>query len=310
MLSSSSFLLKFFANRRSFRLRHKFAATLSLFIAVIPGTQTVLADQNSSSHPSGGVSVPAMSEDFVRPPDLGTRDLTQPRPGDFRYMKMNYAASKGDADSNKEDSDSLPPPSSNKAFPGRPGEPGAGPPPGPGGMGLRPDKLGQIDLTPLNLTAEQKQKIQDMRKETGKKVRELRPQLKAKRDDLFNATFDPNVTEAAIREKREAVRALHDQLEDLMFDDLMGMRNLLTPEQKKHLAEVKPPPPPPGRFGGPGEGPPRMGVRMDGTKSDGFANPNIAKSDPLSKVDAGKGSIYKGDAGNKPDPNKASSPKN
>jgi len=296
------------ADRARFRLRLNYFVALGLVIAVIPNTQTVLADSNNPSHPSGGVAVPSMGEDFVRPPDLNTRDLAQPRPGDFRYMKMNYAASKGDPDSARDESEAPPPPGG-KPMPAKGGEPGAGPPP-PGSMGSRSDKLGQIDLTPLNLTAEQKQKIQEMRKETSKKLKELRPALKAKRDDLFNATFDPDVTETAIREKRDTVRALHQQVEDLMFEDLMGMRNLLTPEQKKHLAEVKPPPPPPGRFGPPGEGQPRMGVRMDGTKSDAFAKPSIAKSDPITKVDANKGPASKSDAGTKPDPNKASSPKN
>jgi periplasmic protein CpxP/Spy len=301
MLSSSNFFAKRLADPASFKLRLQLSVALSLLIVVTPSTQKVFADTNNPTHPSG-VSVPSMSEDFVRPPDLNNRDLSQPRPGDFRYMKMNYAASKNDPDSAHDESEPGPPPGG-KPAPAKAGEPGLGPPPG----GPRADKLGQIDLTPLNLTAEQKQKIQDMRKETGKKVKELRPALKAKRDDLFNATFDPDISEAAIREKREAVRLLHQQVEDLMFEDLMSMRNLLTPEQKKHLAEIKPPPPPPGgRFGPPGEGGPRMGSRADGTKSDAFAKPSIAKSDPITKVDASKGPASKSDASAKPDPNKTS----
>jgi Spy/CpxP family protein refolding chaperone len=291
-----------------------FKRSIVLTIVAVSISQAAVADPNNNNHPSI-ISVPSMGEDFVRPPDLNSRDLAQPHAGDFRYMKMNYATSKGDPDSSRDESEGPgQPPPGGKPLPARGGEPGAGPPPDhpPGGPSAsHSDKLGSIDLTPLNLSPEQKQKIQDMRRETGKKIRDLRKALKTKRDELFNATFDPEISEASIREKRDTVRTLHEQMEDLMFEDLIGLRNLLTPEQKKHLAEVKPPPPPPGRFGPPGEGPPRMeSVRMDGTKTDAFTRPNIAKSDPAVKSDASKGPGSKSDSSAKSDAARSATPKN
>jgi Spy/CpxP family protein refolding chaperone len=320
-----------FFSKRSVRLEDKTAASLklrltshdflqrstaiALLTVVMPNAQAAFGDPNNNATHKSIMSVPSMGEDFVRAPDLNSRDLTQPRPGDFRYMKMNYATSKGDPDSARDESEAPgQPPPGGKPFPAKGGEPTGGPPPDrppPGSNAARSDKLGLVDLTPLNLSQDQKQKIQEMRRETGRKVKDLRKTLKAKRDDLFSAAFDPDTTEAAIREKREVVRSLHEQVEDLMFDDLMAMRNMLTPEQKKHLSEVKPPPPPPGRFGPSGEGPTRMeSVRLDGTKSDAFAKPNIAKSDPIIKTDSNKGPASKSDASAKSDLSKTPTPKN
>jgi Spy/CpxP family protein refolding chaperone len=276
-------------------------AIVALTIGVAPVT---LADpNNNASNHQSLIAVPSMSEDFVRAPDLNSRDLTQPRPGDFRYMKMNYGKSKGDPDVAKDDNDS-----SGKAFPTRGTDQG---PVGPasdklpaGGIGSHQDKLGLIDLRPLNLTPEQRQKISEMRLATAKKVKEVHAALKAKKDDLLNATFDPDVSEATIREKRLAVRALHEQQEDLMFEDLMGLRNLLTTEQKKHLAEIKPPP-----------APARSSFRMesarnDATKPDAVGQPNISRSDLASKADSNRGLASKGDASAKPDQSKLAAPKN
>jgi len=285
-------------------------ATFALLLGTLANVQSALADSNNSSgHPSV-MSIPSMGEDFVRPPDLNSGNLSQPRPTDFRYMKMNYATSKGDPDAARDDAEPTGPPPG-KMPPPKAGEPGAGNPPERppiGTPGSRSDKFGTIDLTPLNLTAEQKQKIQEMRHETGKKLKDLRKTLKTKKDDLFNATFDPDISEAAIRDKRETVRTLHNQVEDLMFDDLMGLRNILTAEQKKHLAEIKPPAPPSGRFG---EGPSRFDSMRGDARPDSLTKPSIAKSDASAKSDSGKGAgSSRADVSGKTDPLKSAPAKN
>lgn len=138
----------------------------------------------------------------------------------------------------------LPPDASKGGFPKGPpgGRPWARFGPGPLGPG-------PLNLTPLNLTPEQKQKIQEIRKRTSTKARDLRKTLKEKRIEMRDAMFDPNVSETTLREEHRAVNKLHQKAEDAMFEDFLSIRALLTPEQKKHLPEVKPPfrePPGPG----------------------------------------------------------------
>jgi Spy/CpxP family protein refolding chaperone len=114
----------------------------------------------------------------------------------------------------------------------------------PRGNGGRPwDKMGPgpLDLTPLNLTPEQKQQIQQIRKDTALKARDLRKTLKDKRTAMRDLMFDPGVSDAKLRERHREVAKLHQKCEDAMFEDFLSIRALLTPEQKKHLPEIKPP---------------------------------------------------------------------
>jgi len=289
--------------------------TLLTSMAIVTASSTSVyekasADSNDSNtgHQSL-MAVPSMADDFVRAPELNTNNLTQPRPGDFRYLKMNYATS-NDQDTAKENQGESGSASQStiKTPPLKPSEAGNAPTPDKPAMqsGNKGDKFGRLDLTPLGLTPEQKQKIQVMRRDAGKRSRELHTALRAKKEDLMNATFDPDQSESAIREKREAVRALHQQLEDLMFDNIMVIRNMLNPEQKKHLAEIKPPP----TLGPLGEGPARSDVtRVEGVKLD--ANkPVTVKSDVTSKIDPGKPSSTKNDPSVKPDAPKTAASKN
>jgi Spy/CpxP family protein refolding chaperone len=98
-----------------------------------------------------------------------------------------------------------------------------------------------LDLTPLNLTPEQKQQIQGIRKKTSTKARDLRKTLREKRLEMRESMFDPDTTEAQLRNKHRQIRKLQEQAENTMFEDFLTIRALLTPEQKKHLPEIKPP---------------------------------------------------------------------
>lgn len=99
---------------------------------------------------------------------------------------------------------------------------------------------GPLDLTPLDLTAEQKQKIQEMRKQMGTKARDMHKMLREKRKEMRDLMFSPDVTESQLREKHRQLRKLQEQAENMMFQDFLSIRVLLSPEQKKHLPEVKP----------------------------------------------------------------------
>jgi len=200
------------------------------------------ADTDNDSQKSI-ISVPS-TEDFIRPGP--NTDGLGPRHGDFRYMKMDYAkAQREQPDTTKDNSDATPPSAQKK-----PGQQSNLSPSIPVPPGTLPTRTGEgaprsmrgptLDLTPLNLTAEQKQKFQDNRRETLKKMGELHKALKTKRDDLNNALFEPDSTETTLRDKREEVTSLHEQIDDLKFEELITLRSLLTAEQKKHLPEIKP----------------------------------------------------------------------
>jgi Spy/CpxP family protein refolding chaperone len=138
----------------------------------------------------------------------------------------------------------------------RDGHPG-GPPDKKGGGGHDQGIFGKgpLDLTALNLTDEQKQKIGQMHSENGAKMRDL---MRKRRDlsmQMKDIMFGADVTDAQIRAKRDEVRQVQEKLEDLRLNDFLGIRSVLTAEQKQKLKDVKiannrprdgegPPPPP------------------------------------------------------------------
>lgn len=100
--------------------------------------------------------------------------------------------------------------------------------------------IGPLDLRPLNLTEEQKQKIQTTRKTTAESMRQVRTNLKAMRTELKDMMFDPKATDAQIKQKRQELRNLQDKMDELLVNDFLKMRAVLTKDQLSHLPEVKP----------------------------------------------------------------------
>lgn len=137
----------------------------------------------------------------------------------------------------------------------------------PGGMQRRP----AIDLTPLNLTEEQKTKIEGMRQQTRTKVKELRRGMMQKQAQMRNLMFSPDASDAQIRSAREELRVVQNQVDETNLNDLLGIRALLTVDQKKHLPECMP-----GRKSrigtqwgaGGGEAERRVGARISESSSD------------------------------------------
>lgn len=100
--------------------------------------------------------------------------------------------------------------------------------------------IGPLDLRPLNLTEEQKQKIQSTRQTTAENMRQVRMNLRMQRTELKDMMFDPKATDLQIRQKRQEVRNLQDKMDELLVNDFLKMRAVLTKEQLGHLTEVKP----------------------------------------------------------------------
>ena len=97
-----------------------------------------------------------------------------------------------------------------------------------------------LDLTALNLTEEQKTKIQQMRTRTSTRAKEIRRKLFAGGQELRDMMFDPSATDEMIRAKGRELRKLHDEAEGMKLDDFLSIRGVLTAEQRKHLPDVKP----------------------------------------------------------------------
>ncbi len=99
---------------------------------------------------------------------------------------------------------------------------------------------GALNLTELNLTEEQKTKIKTMRSQTQLKAKELQKDLKAKRAEMRDLLFEPNSTAEQIKAKHSELKQTQEQVENLMINDFIGIRSVLTSEQKKKLPLIKP----------------------------------------------------------------------
>lgn len=98
----------------------------------------------------------------------------------------------------------------------------------------------QLDLTPLALSEEQKSKVEAMRQQTRNKLRELKKGMMEKQMQMRNLMFNPEASETQIRSARKEVRALQDQVDESNLNDLLSIRAMLTPEQRKKLPECAP----------------------------------------------------------------------
>jgi len=129
----------------------------------------------------------------------------------------------------------------------------------------------------LNLTAEQKTKIADLRTAHLKDIKPLEDKMHSRRGDLRLLWLEKSPDEAKIRATEKEVRALRDQIDDKKTDYRWAVYKVLTPEQQELLKQNRTigrcfgPGPGAGKGMGPGRGPgmgpgtgPRMGAGMGG----------------------------------------------
>lgn len=109
-----------------------------------------------------------------------------------------------------------------------------------GAMGGAPMFGGPLDLTLLGLSEEQKGRIREIRRQSAGKARELRRVLRDRRAEMRDLLFDPSAADAQIRAKRQELRQMQDQLEEVILSDFLALRAVLTPEQRQRLPEIKP----------------------------------------------------------------------
>lgn len=102
----------------------------------------------------------------------------------------------------------------------------------------------------LNLTAEQKTKITDMRTAHLKDIKPLQDKLHSKAGDLRLLWLEKSPDEAKIRATEKEIRALRDQMQDKGTDYRWAVYKSLTPEQQELLKQNRIA----GRCFGPGQG--------------------------------------------------------
>lgn len=102
----------------------------------------------------------------------------------------------------------------------------------------------------LNLTAEQKAKLTDMRTAHLKDIKPIQDKLHSKAGDLRLLWLEKTPDEAKIRAAEKEVRALRDQLNDKKSDYRWAIYKSLTPEQQEQLKQNRAA----GRCFGPGPG--------------------------------------------------------
>ncbi|MEE9911346.1 MAG: Spy/CpxP family protein refolding chaperone [Deltaproteobacteria bacterium] len=125
--------------------------------------------------------------------------------------------------------------------------------PGPGrGRGY----CGQAGLEKLNLTDDQKTKIEALQDANYKETRPLREKIFDKSVELRRLWLQANPDKGKIVAAQKELRTLRDEMEDKATVLRLETRKVLTPEQNEKLANS--------RWGrGPGFGP-RGGMRGDG----------------------------------------------
>lgn len=97
-----------------------------------------------------------------------------------------------------------------------------------------------IRLDRLNLSEKQKQRIQAMRQGNATRAREVNKQLRSKRAHLKEMLFDPGASQAQILEQQAQYSSLRNQADEIMLNDFLGIRSVLTKEQLDRLPEIKP----------------------------------------------------------------------
>ncbi|MBI5586326.1 MAG: Spy/CpxP family protein refolding chaperone [Deltaproteobacteria bacterium] len=114
---------------------------------------------------------------------------------------------------------------------------------GPGfgrGWGYNADCPGGGAYDRLNLTAEQKTKMNELREKTWKDTVTLRNEMQTKRLELRTLWTNPNPDKDKIAAKQKELNALRDKLQATMTDSKIEARKFLTPEQAAELATSGP----------------------------------------------------------------------
>ena len=89
----------------------------------------------------------------------------------------------------------------------------------------------------LNLSADQKQKMQAVRDQYKDQISQRMQAVRQARQEL-QTMMSGTATASQIREKHRQIMGLRQQLEDVQFESTLARRELLTSEQSSQLAQL------------------------------------------------------------------------
>lgn len=95
---------------------------------------------------------------------------------------------------------------------------------------------GEALLETLNLSDGQRQQLQSIRQQYQPRISERSRSLREARQEL-RRLLTGSASESAIRDQRARVERLEREVEDLRFQSLLEMREVLTPEQRRRFGE-------------------------------------------------------------------------
>ena len=89
----------------------------------------------------------------------------------------------------------------------------------------------------LNLSADQKQKMQAVRDQYKDQISQRMQAVRQARQEL-ETMMAGTATASQMRDKHRQIMGLRQQLQDLQFESTLAMRELLTSEQRSQLAQL------------------------------------------------------------------------
>jgi Spy/CpxP family protein refolding chaperone len=95
---------------------------------------------------------------------------------------------------------------------------------------------GYLDM--IDLTDEQKQKVEEIRKDFLPKVTYMRQELRGKRLQLNDLIFASKPDLKAIDDKTREIAGLQSEVEKKVVDHILQEKELLNPEQRRQFYEI------------------------------------------------------------------------
>jgi periplasmic protein CpxP/Spy len=89
----------------------------------------------------------------------------------------------------------------------------------------------------LNLSPDQIQRLQQVRKNSQGKTKERRQALRTAKQELTQL-LQGNASSDQIRQKRQQVQSLQKEVADSNFENTLAIREILTPEQRVKLQQL------------------------------------------------------------------------
>lgn len=106
---------------------------------------------------------------------------------------------------------------------------------GPGWENRRDRKDRMMEA--LNLTQEQQQQMQSIKDKYSAQMKERHERMRTEHEAL-RTMMSGNASTATIRAKHQQISTLRQELEELRFNSMMEMREVLTPAQRQQFAQM------------------------------------------------------------------------